>query len=161
ASLAPALLAPVGAQTGGWLGPVRAPTLAPSDPGYGPTDPPRPSAEEAFALLAEAGFAREPETPQQVSPTSPAPQPRSLARDGRKLAVRIGAVADDATAQAVAHTAADQLRSAGIDATVLALPADQLYGQELVDGGVDAIVGWEVAGGDPANLLASRHGRPP
>lgn len=161
ALLDPALLATVGAQTGGWVDPVRAQILSPSDPGYLPTDPPRPLAEEAFALLAEAGFAREPESPQEVSPTSPAPQPRSLARDGRKLTVRIGTVIDDATAEAVAHTAADQLRSAGIDATVRALPADELYGKELVDGGVDAIVGWEMAGGDSANVLASRYGCPP
>ncbi|WP_280511897.1 ABC transporter family substrate-binding protein [Nocardia farcinica] len=161
ALLDPALLATVGAQTGGWVEPVRAQILSPSDPGYTPTQPPRPSPEEAFALLAEAGFARAPEPPQAVSPTSPAPQPRPLARDGRSLAVRIGAVVGDATAHAVASTAADQLRSAGIDASVRTLTADALYGKELVDGGVDAVVGWEVAGGDPATVLASRYGCPP
>ncbi|WP_435591098.1 ABC transporter family substrate-binding protein [Nocardia sp. bgisy118] len=157
ALLDPALLATVGAQTGGWVEPVRAQILTPSDPGYAPTAPPRPAPEEAFALLAEAGFARAPEPPPVVSPTSPAPQPRPVAKNGKALALRIGAVTGDATALAVANTAADQLRSAGIDASVRSVAADALYGKELVEGGVDAIVGWEVAGADPANVLASRY----
>ncbi|MFF0528982.1 ABC transporter family substrate-binding protein [Nocardia amikacinitolerans] len=161
ALLDPALLATVGAQTGGWVEPVRAQILTPSDPGYAPTAPPRPTAEEAFALLAEAGFARAPEPPPVISPTSPAPQPRPIAKNGKTLAVRIGAVTGDATALAVANTAADQLRSAGIDASVRSLAADELYGKELVEGGVDAIVGWEVAGADPATVLASRYSCPP
>ncbi|MCP2274976.1 ABC-type transport system, substrate-binding protein [Nocardia amikacinitolerans] len=161
ALLDPALLATVGAQTGGWVEPVRAQILTPSDPGYAPTAPPRPTADEAFALLAEAGFARAPEPPPVISPTSPAPQPRPIAKNGKTLAVRIGAVTGDATALAVANTAADQLRSAGIDASVRSLAADELYGKELVEGGVDAIVGWEVAGADPATVLASRYSCPP
>ncbi|MEU8901043.1 ABC transporter family substrate-binding protein [Nocardia sp. NPDC048505] len=158
ALLDPSLLATVGAQTGGWVDPVRAQILSPSDPGYAPTAPPRPSAEEAFGLLAEAGYTRAAETPPTNSPTSPAPQPRQLTKNGKALAIRIGAVTGDATALAVANTAADQLRSAGIDATVRSLAADALYGKELVEGGVDAIVGWAVAGSDPATVLASRYG---
>ncbi|WP_286014776.1 ABC transporter family substrate-binding protein [Nocardia pulmonis] len=162
ALLDPALLATVGAQTGAWVEPVRAQILSPSDPGYAPTAPPRPSVDEAFALLAEAGFGRAPEpTPQGGSPTSPAPQPRPVAKNGKTLTVRIGAVDKDPTTLAVASTAADQLRSAGIDATVRSLPADELYGKDLLDGTVDAIVGWERAGQDPATLLASRYGCPP
>ncbi|MFE7743464.1 ABC transporter family substrate-binding protein [Nocardia sp. NPDC057455] len=161
ALLDPALLATVGAQTGNWVEPARAQVLAPSDPGYAPTAPPRPSAEEAFALLAAAGYGRAPEPPPAISPTSPAPQPRTLGKDGKPLAVRIGAVDRDATALAVANTAADQLRSAGIDATVRSVAADELYGKELIEGTVDAIVGWEVAGSDPATVLASRYGCPP
>lgn len=157
----PTLLATVAGQTGGWVEPVRAQILTPSDPGYAPTAPPRPSADEAFALLAEAGYGRAPETPPVQSPTSPAPRPRSVAKNGKALAIRIGAVQGDATALAVANTAADQLRSAGIDASVRSLPADTLYGKELTEGGVDAIVGWEVAGSDPATVLASRYGCPP
>ncbi len=161
ALLDPALLATVGAHTGGWVDPVRAQVLAPSDPGYAPTVPPRPSADEAFALLAEAGFGRAPEQPPVASPTSPAPSPRSVAKNGKALSIRIGAVSGDNTAIAVANTAADQLRSAGIDATVRSVAADALYGKELADSTVDAIVGWEVAGTDPATVLASRYGCPP
>ncbi|MGW0178483.1 ABC transporter family substrate-binding protein [Nocardia sp. NPDC003345] len=160
ALLDPALLATVGAQTGNWVEPVRAQVLSPSDPGYTPTEPPRLSAEQAFDLLATAGFGRSPEPP-PVSATSPAPRPRSLARNGEPLALRIGAVTGDDTALAVANTAADQLRSAGIDASVRNLPADELYGKELVDSGIDAVVGWEATGGDPATALASRYGCPP
>lgn len=156
--LDPALLATVGAQTGGWMEPVRAQILTPSDPGYVPTAPPRPNAEEAFALLAEAGYGRAPEPPPVTSPTSPAPRPRPIAKDGKSLTIRIGAVTGDATTIAVANTAADQLRSAGIDATVRSVAADELYGKALAEGTVDAIVGWEVAGVDPATVLASRYG---
>uniref|UniRef100_UPI002FCD35BC ABC transporter family substrate-binding protein n=1 Tax=Nocardia bovistercoris TaxID=2785916 RepID=UPI002FCD35BC len=161
ALLDPALLATVGAQTGGWVEPVRAQILTPSDPGYAPTQPPRPSADEAFALLAEAGYRRAAEQPPVASPTSPAQQPRLIAKNGKALVIRIGAVTGDATALAVANTAVDQLRSAGIDASVRNLARDELYGTELVGGGVDAVVGWEVAGADPATVLASRFGCPP
>ncbi|MFR9751024.1 ABC transporter family substrate-binding protein [Nocardia sp. 004] len=161
ALLDPVLLATVGAQTGNWVEPARAQVLAPSDPGYVPTAPPRPSEDEAFALLAAAGYNRAPEPPPMLSQTSPAPQPRTIVKDGEPLTVRIGAVNRDATALAVAHTAADQLRSAGIDATVRSLDAEELYGEKLIEGTVDAIVGWEVAGSDPATVLASRYGCPP
>jgi ABC-type transport system substrate-binding protein len=161
ALLDPALLATVGAQTGGWVEPVRAQILTPSDPGYAPTSPPRPSADEAFGLLGEAGYGRAPEPPAVTSPTSPAPRPRPLAKNGKSLAIRIGAVTGDNTALAVANTAADQLRSAGIDASVRSVAADALYGKDLTDSAVDAIVGWEVAGSDPATVLASRYGCPP
>ncbi|MGW5311021.1 ABC transporter family substrate-binding protein [Nocardia thailandica] len=159
--LDPALLATVGAQTGGWVEPARAQVLPPSSPGYTPTAPPRISGDEAFALLAEAGFGRAPEVPAAGSPTSPAPRPRSLARNGKALTVRIGAVTGDATALAVANTAADQLRSAGVDVTVRPIPAAELYGKSITEAGVDALVGWEVAGNDPATVLASRYGCPP
>ncbi|MEU1983388.1 ABC transporter family substrate-binding protein [Nocardia sp. NPDC019395] len=158
--LDPALLATVGAQTGNWVEPVRAQVLSPSDPGYTPTQPPPLSTDQAFGLLAEAGFGRSPEPP-PVSATSPAPRPRSLARNGEPLVIRIGAVTGDDTALSVANTAADQLRSAGIDASVRNLPADELYGKALVENTVDAVVGWEATGVDPATSLASRYGCPP
>ncbi|NKY85876.1 ABC transporter family substrate-binding protein [Nocardia veterana] len=160
--LDPALLASVGAETGAWVEPVRAQVLAPSDPGYVPTAPPRMAADQAFGLLGEAGFGRAPETPTAGnSTTSPAPQPRPVAKNGRTLTIRIGAVDKDPTTLAVANTAADQLRSAGIDASVRSLPADELYGKDLSDGTIDAVVGWERAGEDPATILASRYGCPP
>lgn len=159
--LDPALLATVGAQTGSWVDPARAQVLAPSDPGYLPTAPLRPSVDEAFAVLAEAGFQRAPEAPVGNSPTAPAPQPRAVARNGKALTVRIGAVDKDPTTLAVANTAADQLRSSGINASVRSLPADELYGKDLLDGTVDAVVGWERAGQDAPTVLASRYGCPP
>ncbi|GAB2506330.1 ABC transporter family substrate-binding protein [Nocardia heshunensis] len=159
--LDPVLLATVGAQTGSWVEPVRAQVLSPSDPGYVATEPPRLSQEDAFGLLAEAGFARGAETPAAQSATSPAPQPRPLAKNGKSLTVRIGAVDGDTTTLAVANTAADQLRSAGIDVIVRSVSAAQLYGKELTDVGVDAVVGWERTGQDPATVLASRYGCAP
>lgn len=161
ALLDPVLLATVGAQTGSWVEPVRAQVLAPSDPGYAPTVPPRLTQEEAFGLLAEAGFARAAETPATQSATSPAPQPRPLAKNGKSLTVRLGAVDGDTTTLAVANTAADQLRSAGIDVIVRSVTAAQLYGKELTDAGIDAVVGWERTGEDPATVLASRYGCAP
>lgn len=161
ALLDPVLLATVGAQTGSWVEPVRAQVLSPSDPGYAPTAPARPSLEEAYALLAEAGFGRAPEEPGSGSPTSPAPQPRSIAKNGRSLTVRIGVVDGDDSSAAVANTAADQLRSAGIDVMVRSVAAAELYGKDLTDTGVDAIVGWEATGIDPATVLASRFSCPP
>ncbi|GAB0103214.1 lipoarabinomannan biosynthesis protein LpqW [Nocardia sp. JMUB6875] len=159
--LDPVLLATVGAQTGSWVEPVRAQVLAPSDPGYAVTAPPRLSPEEAFGLLAEAGFARAAETPAAQSATSPAPQPRPLAKNGKSLTVRLGAVENDTTSQAVANTAADQLRSAGIDVIVRSVSASTLYSKELTDGSIDVVVGWERTGGDPATVLASRYGCAP
>ncbi|MGV9665119.1 ABC transporter family substrate-binding protein [Nocardia niigatensis] len=161
ALLDPVLLATVGAQTGSWVEPARAQVLSPSDPGYVATEPRRMSQEEAFGLLAEAGFARAAETPAAQSATSPAPQPRSLAKNGKSLTVRIGAVDGDTTTLAVANTAADQLRSAGIDVIVRSVTAAQLYGKELTDVGIDAVVGWERTGEDPATVLASRYGCTP
>ncbi|WP_405485618.1 ABC transporter family substrate-binding protein [Nocardia sp. NBC_00511] len=159
--LDPVLLATVGAQTGSWVEPVRAQVLAPSDPGYVATEPPRLSQDEAFGLLAEAGFARGTETPAAPSSTSPAPQPRPLAKNGKSLTVRLGAVDGDTTTLAVANTAADQLRSAGIDVIVRSVTASQLYGKDLTDAGIDAVVGWERTGEDPATVLASRYGCAP
>ncbi|MFF0608389.1 ABC transporter family substrate-binding protein [Nocardia tengchongensis] len=161
ALLDPVLLATVGAQTGSWVEPVRAQVLSPSDPGYAATQPPRMPQEEAFGLLAEAGFARAAETPAVPSATSPAPQPRPLAKNGKSLTVRLGAVDGDTTTLAVANTAADQLRSAGIDVVVRSVTAAQLYGKELTEAGIDAVVGWERTGEDPATVLASRYGCAP
>ncbi|MFD6893317.1 ABC transporter family substrate-binding protein [Rhodococcus sp. NPDC060086] len=54
--LDPEMLALVAAGSESEVVPDRAQILAPSDPGYAPTMPPRPSREEALALLAEAGY---------------------------------------------------------------------------------------------------------
>jgi ABC-type transport system substrate-binding protein len=83
-----------------------------------------------------------------------------ISRAGQTLTMVIGAAANDPTSVAVANTAADQLRSAGIAASVLALDPPELYGEALTENQVDAIVGWRAAGGDLATRLASRFGCP-
>ncbi|WP_172506088.1 ABC transporter family substrate-binding protein [Rhodococcus gordoniae] len=160
---------------------ARAQVLAPSDPGYADTMPPRPSREEALGRLAEAGYLpippadppapadpAAPETRTSASPASGTPEPGSagaatlpegtLARDGEPLTLVLGVPEGDETARAVARTAVDLWRGAGIDASVDELSPDELYGEALVEGGVHAIVGWMRAGGDPATAALSRFG---
>jgi len=72
----------------------------------------------------------------------------------------LGVAANDPTSIAVANTAADQLRSVGIAASVSALDPVTLYGDAMVNNSVDAVVGWHSAGGDLATALASRYGCP-
>ncbi|WP_213934413.1 ABC transporter family substrate-binding protein [Rhodococcus sp. B50] len=163
---------------------ARAQVLAPSDPGYADTMPPRLPREEALGRLAEAGYLpvppaelpapadpaapATPETTTSASPTSGAPEltragaaalpEGALARNGEPLTLVLGVPEGDETARAVARTAVDLWRSAGIDASVDELPPDELYGEALVEGSVHAIVGWMRAGGDPATAALSRFG---
>ncbi|MBP1160077.1 ABC-type transport system substrate-binding protein [Rhodococcus sp. PvR099] len=153
--LSPDLLASVGTPTGANATPARAQVLAPSDPGYVPTAPPAPSREQALGLLAEAGW---------VHTLVDGPGETATARtakDGDQLALVIGAPEGDDSAIAVANTAADQLRGAGVDASVTTMRPDELYGKSLVEGEVDAVVGWARAGSDPATSMASRFACPP
>jgi len=165
------LLAAVGAGSDNSVTLDQALIRAPSDPGYLATAPAPLGTERALALLAEAGYQvdRSP-VPSPVSPppdssgtiaTLPQETTRGrISRDGETLALVIGAAANDPTSVAVANTAADQLRSIGIAATVLPLDPPVLYGTALVNNRVDAIVGWYGAGGDLATVLASRYGCP-
>ena len=154
--LDPNLLATVGAGSESSATPARAQVLAPSDPGYAPTAPPPPTREQAFGALAGAGF--------QVVPTlAEGNDPETvtvgrLVRDNEQLTLVLGAPENDDIAIAVANTVADQWRGAGIAASVRALKAEDLYGEALTSGTVDAVVGWERAGSDPATSLASRFG---
>jgi ABC-type transport system substrate-binding protein len=134
------------------------------------------SKDSALALFTQAGFQVDRSAPE--SPVAPPPDPSGagpgdraaqrrpettrgrISKGGQTLALVIGAAANDPTSVAVANTAADQLRSVGIAATVLALDPPTLYGPALVTNRVDAIVGWHAAGGDLATLLASRYGCP-
>lgn len=168
------LLAAVGAGSDNTVTLAQAQVRAPSDPGYVPTAPPALGRERSLELLEQAGFQvdRTPtEAPVQPPPsagsrtTPPQPGPPEITRgriskDGETLSLVIGVAANDPTSVAVANTAADQLRSVGIAATVLALDPPVLYGDALVNNRVDAIVGWHAAGGDLATLLASRYGCP-
>ena len=141
---------------------------APSDPGYRPTAPRPIGTEQALELFAEAGYQVDRGTPESSAvPPSPAvgAPPKDvtrgrISRDGQTLSLVIGAAANDPMSLAAANTAADQLRSAGIAATVLALDPPVLYGSALATNRVDAIVGWHAAGGDLATSLASRFGCP-
>ncbi|OQQ24452.1 monoacyl phosphatidylinositol tetramannoside-binding protein [Prescottella equi] len=154
--LDPNLLATVGAGSESSATPARAQVLAPSDPGYAPTAPPPPTREQAFGALAGAGF--------QVVPTlAEGNDPETvtvgrLVRDNEQLTLVLGAPENDDIAIAVANTVADQWRGAGIAASVRALKAEDLYGEALTSGTVDAVLGWERAGSDPATSLASRFG---
>jgi ABC-type transport system substrate-binding protein len=168
------LLAAVGAGSDNTVTPVQAQVRSPSDPGYLTTAPPAMTKDAALALLSQSGYEIESDTattptpapPTAGSRTSQAPTPSPeltrgrISKDGTTLSLVLGVAANDPTAAAVANTAADQLRSVGIAATVSALDPTVLYGDALMNNRVDAIVGWHRAGGDLATELASRYGCP-
>ncbi len=163
------LLAAVGAGSDNSVTPDRALVRSPSDPGYQPTAPAPVGRDGALELLTEAGYRvdRGPAGTPVPGPQTSAAVPRQppglrgrISRNGQPLSLVIGAAVNDATSVAVANTAADQLRGAGIAATVLALEPPVLYGEALSADRVDAVVGWYAAGGDLATALASRFGCP-
>jgi ABC-type transport system substrate-binding protein len=162
------LLAAVGAGSDNSVTLDQALVRAPSDPGYAPTAPAPMGRERALALFAEAGYQVDRSvTDPPASTVAPNPKPTPseptrgrISRNGETLSLAIGAAANDPTSVAVANTAADQLRSVGISATVLPLEPQVLYGTALATNRVDAIVGWHAAGGDLATVLASRYSCP-
>ncbi|QQM23152.1 ABC transporter family substrate-binding protein [Rhodococcus sp. P-2] len=154
--LDPDLLAVVAAGSESASAPVKAQILAPSDPGYAPTAPPKPTREQALGELTAAGYLTAPPTG-IVTGTGTV---GSIVRDGAQLTLLIGAPENDDIAIAVANTAADELRDVGILATVESVPPEELYGEDLTTGRVDMIVGWSRAGADTATSLASRFSCP-
>lgn len=164
------LLAAVGAGSDNSATLDRSLVRAPSDPGYVPTAPAPVGRDRARELFAEAGYdvdGRDGKPPAAAPPSARpggAPPPDTsrgmISRNGEVLTLVIGAAANDPTSVAVANTAADQLRGAGIAATVLALEPPELFGPALMSNRVDAIVGWYAAGGDLATSMASRFGCP-
>ena len=140
----PMLLATVAAGSGSANFPARAQLSSPSDRWYSPTAPAPIGREAAMTLLGEAGFVLSVDG--------------VLEKDGVAVEFAIGAVENDATALAVANTAADELAGAGIAATVTPLAPDELYGSAVTEGEVDAVVGWTAVGSDPATIMASRFG---
>lgn len=138
------LLSTVAAGSGSADHPVRAQLSSPSDQRYSATAPAPVGREAALALLERAGYTA---TTEGVIQKADVP-----------VEFVIGAVEGDATALAVANTAADQLTGAGIDATVTPLPPEELYGTALSAPAVDAVVGWTRVGLDPATVAASRFG---
>jgi ABC-type transport system substrate-binding protein len=158
------LLAAVGAGSDNTVTLAQAQVRSPSDPGYVPTAPPALTKEAALALLEGAGYQIDNEptpAPTAVPGAPPAGNTRGrISKDGLTLALVLGVAANDPTSVAVANTAADQLRSVGIAASVLALDPPILYGDALAQNRMDAVVGWHQAGGDLATALASRYGCP-
>ncbi len=155
------LLAAVGAGGDNAVTLAQAQVRTPSDPGYVPTAPPAMTGEQAMALLAEAGYQFEPlPTREPPAPSQPESNRGHLMKDGDPLSLVLGVAANDPTSVAVANTAADQLRSVGIAASVSAMDPVILYSEALTDNRVDAVVGWRHAGGDLATALASRFGCP-
>ncbi|MBX7451077.1 ABC transporter family substrate-binding protein [Mycolicibacterium sp. 3033] len=160
------LLAAVGAGDDNTVTLAQAQVRSPSDPGYTPTAPPAMTRDEAMGLLEEAGYQIETPTPTPTPTPRPAPSATpendrgQLVKDGEPLTLVLGVAANDPTSVAVANTAADQLRSVGIAASVSALDPVTLYGEALTDNTIDAVVGWHQAGGDLATALASRFGCP-
>jgi ABC-type transport system substrate-binding protein len=163
------LLAAVGAGSDNSVTLDQALVRAPSDPGYVATAPPPLSRDRALQLFTEAGYQVDRSVADAPAPTTTTPGPKPtpaeptrgrITRDGETLSLAIGAAANDPTSVAVANTAADQLRSVGIAATVLPLEPQVLYGTALATNRIDAVVGWHAAGGDLATVLASRYSCP-
>jgi ABC-type transport system substrate-binding protein len=165
------LLAAVGAGSDNTVTLDQAQIRSPSDPGYVPTAPPALTRTAALGLLEASGYQIEQDISASVAPppaVGPLPPPTAtgppkvtrgrISKDGKQLSLIVGVATNDPTSVAVANTAADQLRNAGIAATVLALDPVTLYRGALVNNQVDAIVGWRQAGGNLATLLASRYG---
>ncbi len=153
------LLAAVGAGSDNTVTLVQAQVRSPSDPGYVPTAPAALSREAALALLEGAGYVVEQEGPDPEAPAPPQGQTRGrVSKDGEQLTFVLGVASNDPTSVAVANTAADQLRNAGIAASILPLDPVTLYGEALANNRFDAIVGWRHAGGDLATRLESRYG---
>lgn len=157
------LLAAVGAGDDNTVTLAQAQVRSPSDPGYVPTAPPAMTREQAMDMLGDAGYQVDPvatTNPDPPTPSLPENNRGQLTKDGDPLSLVLGVAANDPTSVAVANTAADQLRSVGIAASVSALDPVALYGDALVNNRVDAVVGWHQAGGDLATALASRYGCP-
>ncbi|GAA4841365.1 ABC transporter family substrate-binding protein [Saccharopolyspora rosea] len=149
----------VDAGTGGGPGeqlPAHAQVLAPSEPGYKPTEPPgqlaeHPDPAKVEQLLTEAGYQRSGGT---------------WLRDGRPLNLVIAAPFEHQSYVRIAETAAKQLRDQGIQATVVTPTGHQLFGEMLpvapkATGGassVDMAIAPRPAGDDPAAMLASQYG---
>jgi ABC-type transport system substrate-binding protein len=154
------LLAAVGAGSDNTVTLDQAQIRSPSDPGYEPTAPPAMTKQAALALLEASGYQIESTTTSTVSTGPPEVIHGRISKDGKQLALVVGVASNDPTSVAVANTAADQLRSVGIAASVSALDPVTLYRDALNNHQVDAIVGWHQAGGNLATLLASRYGCP-
>lgn len=134
--------------------------LAPSEPGYRPTEPPgaisdRAEPQRVANLLTEAGYTRRGE---------------QWVRDGEPLNLAIAAQFHNDQYVHIAEELATQLREQGIRATVVTPKGDELFRDTLAtdpmsqqnpaEPGVDVAVVPRAAGGSPAATLASNWGCP-
>ena len=156
----------VGAGTGG--GPAdqlraHAQVLAPSDPGYRPTEPSAPKGSDPnradpkrmARLLTQAGYER---------------VDGVWTRGGRPLNLVIAAPFEHKRYLQIAQTAAAQLQKQGVQATVVTPNGDELFGKTLTanpmaqspsaSNQVDMAVAPRPVSGDPAADLASSFGCP-
>ncbi|MGP4021516.1 ABC transporter family substrate-binding protein [Saccharopolyspora sp. 5N708] len=137
---------------------AHAQVLAPSEPGYAPTEPAlpnKPDPAQVERLLGEAGYHR---------------SGGAWLRDGRPLNLVIAAPFEHESYIRIAEAAARQLRDQGIQATVVTPTGDQLFGEMLATnprsgdsggaGSVDMAIAPRPAGGDPAAMMAASYGCP-
>lgn len=146
ALLDPKQLALVGAGSEAAARPVSSAVSVPSDPAYRDTAPQRMSPDAAERQLREAGYV-----------LGPPLRSEGMGAVGG-LGVVIGVARGDDTGRDVAHTIADVWRSSGIDASVDEFDPDVLYSDALINGKVDAVVGWSDVDGDLATRVVSRFG---
>lgn len=152
------------------VNPVASQVYWPSDQGYGASGWAGRDGGSVAALLTAAGYVRSAAAPQTgaASTTTAPPQPTNTVdapwyRGVDPLRLTIGVVADDGIAAAVAATAADELRGAGIDARVRSVRPDVLFGDGLTslanaDDPVDAVLHWQQVGDDPASRTLATFG---
>jgi ABC-type transport system substrate-binding protein len=137
---------------------AHAQVLAPSEPGYAPTEPTGQVPVGADPgrvdqLLTEAGY-------QRIGGI--------WTRDGRPLNLVIAAPFERKEYVRVAQAAVQQLAQQGIQATVVTPTSDQLFDDTLTSNGpptdpsqamaVDMAIAPRLAGGDPAAMMASSFG---
>ena len=116
-----------------------------------PPTPPPPTTEQAGPSTS---------TDPSALPVPPSPSPgenvQQYVRDGVPMFLRIGVPQGNVAAFAVASNATDQLRAMGVFASVVTLEPQVVAGTALLDGAVDAVVGWSSTGPTPAERFAAR-----
>ncbi len=122
-----------------------------------------PSAESSVPIVTAPPSSAGSSTSSLPVPPSPSPgeNVQQFVRDGVPMFLRIGVVAGNQSAFSVASNATDQLRAMGVFASVVSLDPDTLTSTALLDGTVDAVVGWSTVTSNPAVALASRVDCPP
>ena len=122
--------------------------LAPSETGYTPTMPANVRYDPAAAqtLLTGAGYTK---------------TAAGWSRDGRTLDLTIGAAEQRPADVRIANDIKRQLAAAGVAATVVTPPANELYQRLAATDGADVVdiaVTSRAVGGDQATMLASDYG---
>jgi ABC-type transport system substrate-binding protein len=140
--------------------PAHAQVLAPSEPGYIPTEPGGTSSKNVDPgvvsnLLTEAGYRR---------------NAGVWERDGRPLNLVIAAPFEHERYVRIAEAASRQLQQQGIQATVITPTGDDMFGEMLsanplsgdpsTSTAIDMAIAPRPAGGDPATMLAAAYGCP-